>query len=116
MQVLVHRPIYYELGEHRFRGQLRELSPTGAFILTSVAHEEHERVRLSWSAWSGTSRVRLQTWGTIERVERAAAYDGACWPGFELRFETQDPEAHAFVQTIAAACSPDLGPEPQDRL
>jgi hypothetical protein len=116
MQYGIHRPIYYELGEQRYRGHLRDLSPTRAFILTSVTHAERERVRLSWSGWSGAKLVRLQTWGTIERVEPSQTFQGARWPGFSLRLEPQDPEVRAFVQTITAALQADPGFEPADRL
>lgn len=92
--VCIHRPVYYELGGQRFRGELRDLSPTGAFILTSVKHAEHERVRLCWSSPS------LESWGTIERVEAQAAYQGVCWPGFAVRFEALEPEARTFVQRL----------------
>lgn len=94
--VYLHRPVYYELGGQRFRGQLRDLSSTGAFILTSVRHAEHERIRLCWSG------APLGSWGTIERVEAQSAYEGTRWPGFSVRFESLDPEARSFVQQLLA--------------
>jgi len=116
MQETNSRLVYYELGEQRFRGHLRELSPTGAFILTSATHSERERVRVSWTGWSGSEPVRVHTWGTIERVEPAFAYEGARWPGFSLRFEPQDPEVDAFVQTLSSGAEAAPGFDRPDRL
>jgi hypothetical protein len=82
---------------------LQDLSPAGAFILTSVIHPARRRVRLCWPSWSGPASRRLETWGVIERVHERSSYAGVGWPGFALRFEPRDPEARAFVEGLLTA-------------
>jgi c-di-GMP-binding flagellar brake protein YcgR len=102
-RICVQLPIYYELGESRFRGQLRDLSDTGAFVWASAVHEEKDRVRLSWHRAQKASKTRFEAWATIVRVEESTSYEGAPWPGFALRFEPQDPEVQRFVDAVASA-------------